>query len=157
MKSSLNAAIWLVLLAFLCCGAGCSDAGQWSIGTKIGILGTGGGLTKTAATDISTGVGLGYPPAQGGILSGRDDINVEAPYIGIGWGNLSGRRGKWGFYSNFGVAFSDSPDVVLRANGTPAADPSFQADLAKEAEDVAKGLGDFEVYPIISVGLYFQL
>ncbi|MEJ2705580.1 MAG: hypothetical protein P8Z79_24335 [Sedimentisphaerales bacterium] len=90
-------------------------------------------------------------------MSGRGDIKGEAPYIGIGWGNLIGRGRKWGFYSNFGVAFTDSPDVVLRANGTPAADPSFQADLAREAKGMAKGLDDFEVHPIISVGLYFQL
>jgi hypothetical protein len=96
-----------------------------------------------------------YTPAQVGTLSDRVDVNGAAPYIGIGWGNLIGRDRRWGFYSDFGVAFADSPDVVLRANGTPAADPAFQADLAKEAKDITEDLEDFEVYPVISVGLCF--
>jgi hypothetical protein len=75
-------------------------------------------------------------------------------FIGIGWGNLIGRNKKWGFYSHFGVAFADSPDIVLRANGTQAPDPAFQADLAKEAKDIFDNLDDFEVYPVIFVGLY---
>ena len=144
IKRNLNAIVWFISSALLCCGAGCTDTGQWSIGTKIGTLGVSGELTKTAATDTRVG-----------ILSGRSDINGAAPYIGIGWGNLIGRSKKWGFHSDFGVAFADSPDVVLRANGTLAADPRFQADLAREAKDITEDLEDFEVYPVISVGLCF--
>jgi hypothetical protein len=97
-----------------------------------------------------------YTPAQVGTLSGRVDIKGAAPYIGIGWGNLIGRGRRWGFYSDFGVAFAKSPDVVLRANGTLAADPAFQADLAKEARDIKDDLDDFKVYPVLSLGLYFR-
>ncbi|MFC1634244.1 hypothetical protein ACFL5Z_05335 [Planctomycetota bacterium] len=144
MKSNLNAVVRLVLPVLLCSGAGCTDTGLWSIGTKVGTLGVSGELAKTAATDTRVDT-----------LSGRGGINYAAPYIGIGWGNLIGRDRRWGFYSDFGVAFVDSPDVVLRANGTPATDPAFQADLAKEAKDITEDLEDFEVYPVISVGLCF--
>ena len=91
---------------------------------------------------------------QASILSGKADFNRVSPYIGISWGNLIGRSRRWRFYSDFGVAFTDSHDVVLRANGTQAADPAFQADLAREAKDITYNLDDFEVYPIISVGFY---
>ena len=114
MKSNLDDVVWLVLPVLLCSGAGCMDTGRWSIGTKVGTLGVSGELTKTATTDTRVGT-----------MSGRGDINGAAPYIGIGWGNLIGRGRKWGFYSNFGVAFTNSPDVVLRADGTQAADPAF--------------------------------
>jgi hypothetical protein len=157
MKSNLNAVLWLILAALLCCGAGCSDSGRWSIGSKIGVLDTSGEPTKTAAAGINTRVGATYSLTQVGILPDRNDINGAAPYVGIGWGDMIGRGKKWGFYSNLGVAFTDSPDVVLRANGTPAADRSFQADLAKEAKDIAENLDGFEVHPVISVGLYFRL
>jgi hypothetical protein len=89
-------------------------------------------------------------------MTGKVDLKGMAPYIGIGWGNLIGRGRRWGFYTDLGVAFADSPDVVLRANGTMAADPTFQADLAKEARDIQDDLDDLEVYPVISVGLYFR-
>jgi len=97
-----------------------------------------------------------YTPAQVGRLSGKADIKGMAPYIGIGWGNLIGRGRRWGFYTDLGVAFVESPDVVLRANGTMAADPGFQADLAKEARDIQDDLDDLEVYPVLSVGLFFR-
>lgn len=97
-----------------------------------------------------------YTPAQVGTLSGRVDIEGVAPYIGIGWGNPVGRGRRWGFYSDLGVAFANSPDVVLRANGTLAADPAFQADLAKEARDIKDDLDDLEIYPVLSLGLYVR-
>jgi hypothetical protein len=224
MKSALNTVLWLVLSfsVFLVCGAGCTDSGQWSIGTKIGTLGVGGELTKRIATDINTRIGFNmldysfdediagieydfdlnlrsysalvdwhifdnpfritggilsmdneleldtlsdqnvtvgnntYTPAEAGRLSGKVDIKGIAPYIGIGWGNLIGRGRRWGFYTDLGVAFADSPDVVLRANGTMAADPAFQADLAREAKDIQEDLEDLKVYPVISVGLFFR-
>jgi hypothetical protein len=97
-----------------------------------------------------------YTPAQVGTLSGRVEIKGAAPYIGIGWGNLIGRGRRWGFYSDFGVAFADTPDVVLRSTGTSAGDPAFQADLAKEERDIRNDLDDLEIYPVISVGLFFR-
>jgi hypothetical protein len=95
-----------------------------------------------------------YAPAQFSILSNRFNFNHVSPYVGISWSNLIGRSRRWCFYSDLGVAFDDSPDVVLRANGTQAVDPAFQADLAREAIDTTDNLDDFEVYPVISVGLY---
>ncbi|MFC1637046.1 hypothetical protein ACFL5Z_19670 [Planctomycetota bacterium] len=222
MKSKLNAVLWMVLSIFLCCGAGCTDSGQWAIGAKAGTLGIGGELTKKVATDINIRVGFNmldysfdddiadieydigldlrslsalvdwhifdgpfritggvlsmgnqfdldalinqnitigdntYTPAEVGRLSGRVDIEGAAPYIGIGWGNPVGRGRRWGFYSDFGVAFASSPDVVLRATGTMAGNPAFQADLAKEAQDIKDDLEDLEVYPVLSAGLYFR-
>jgi hypothetical protein len=79
-----------------------------------------------------------------------------APYIGIGWGNPVGRGRRWGFYSDMGVAFADSPDVVLRSNGTLAGDPTFQTDLAKEAKDIKDDLDSLEIYPVLSIGLYIR-
>ena len=46
--------------------------------------------------------------------------------------------------------------MVLRANGTMAADPGFQADLAREAKDIQDDLDDLEVYPVLSVGIFFR-
>lgn len=104
---------------------------------------TGGVLTLDNQFDLKTLVNQNviigdntYTPAQVGRLSGRVDLDGVAPYIGIGWGNPVGRGRRWGFYSDFGVAFANTPDVVLHANGTMAGNPAFEADLAKEADDI---------------------
>lgn len=154
MKSMANVALWLVLPTLVCCKAGCVDSGRWSIGTKIGTMGVTGELRNSEANQDAIIDDNTYIPAQVSILSSRFDFNHASPYIGISWSNLIGRSRRWYFYSDLGVAFDDSPDVVLRANGTQAADPAFQADLAREAIDTTNNLDDFEVYPVISVGLY---
>ena len=97
-----------------------------------------------------------YTPAQIGTLSGDVEIDGVAPYVGIGWGDPMDRSKRWGFYCDFGVAFTDSPDVTLSANGTLAADAAFQANLARERDEIEDDLEPFEFYPVISLGLYFR-
>jgi len=99
-----------------------------------------------------------YPGNQVGILSGDLSFDPVAPYIGIGWGNAFGSRRRWGFMTDFGVAFIGSPDVSLTATGplAVAADPAFLANLAREQEDLEDDLSDFKVYPVLSVSLFLR-
>jgi hypothetical protein len=97
-----------------------------------------------------------YTAVEAGRLSGRVDIEGLVPYIGIGWGNPVGRGRRWGFYSDIGIAFAGSPDVVLRSTGTLSGDPTFQADLAKEERDIQDDLDDLEIYPVLTSGLYIR-
>ena len=124
---------------------------------------TGGVLSMDNEFDLDTlvnqNVRIGdntYTPAQVDRLSGRVDIEGIAPYIGIGWGNPVGRGRRWGFYSDFGVAFAHSPDVTLRATGMMAGDPTFQGDLAKEERDIQDDMDALEFYPVLSAGLYIR-
>lgn len=112
-------------------------------------------LDATPSENVNIGDGA-YTPAQIGTLSGDVEIDGVAPYIGIGWGDPMDRNKKWGFYCDFGVAFTDSPDVSLAANGTLASDPTFQANLAREREEIEDDLEPFEFYPVLSLGLYFR-
>jgi hypothetical protein len=109
--------------------------------------------TPTVSQEIG---GTIYQPSDIGTLSGDVEVDGIAPYIGIGWGNPLDRKKKWGFYCDFGVAFTDSPDVSLSANGTLASDPAFQADLAEERDEIEDYLEPFEFYPVLSVGLYVR-
>jgi len=97
-----------------------------------------------------------YTPAQIGTLSGDVEIDGVAPYVGIGWGDPMDRSKRWGFYCDLGVAFTDSPDVALSANGTLASDPAFQANLAKERDEIEDDLEPFKFYPVISLGIYYR-
>ena len=109
--------------------------------------------TPSESVDIGDGT---YTSAEIGTLSGDADIDGVAPYIGIGWGDPMNPDKKWGFYCDFGVAFTDSPDVSLAANGTLASDPTFQANLAKERQKIEDDLEPFEFYPVLSLGIFFR-
>ncbi len=100
--------------------------------------------------------GINYTPAQVGTLSGDVDFDETTPYVGIGWGNAIDRSNRWGFTCDFGIAFMQSPNVSLSANGTLAADPAFRAALARERKEIEDDLDGFRFYPVISFGLFFR-
>jgi hypothetical protein len=112
-------------------------------------------LDATPKTNQTIGDNV-YTPSEIGTLSGRAKMKGVAPYIGIGWGNPLDRSHKWGLYCDLGVAFADAPDVSLSSNGTLASDSTFQADLAKERNDIEDDVKPFRFYPVLSLGLYFR-
>lgn len=112
-------------------------------------------LDAKPSENVDIGDGT-YTPAEIGTLSGDVEIDGVAPYIGIGWGNPMAPNKKWGFYCDFGVAFTDSPDVSLTSNGTLASDPTFQANLAKEKQEIEDDMEPFKFYPVLSLGIYFR-
>ncbi len=100
--------------------------------------------------------GVVYTAAEIGTLFGKVEGEDVAPYIGIGWGNALNDGRRWGFYCDFGVAFTNSPDVELSANGTMASNPTFRANLARERDEIEDDLKSFRFYPVLSTGLFFR-
>ena len=122
-----------------------------------GLLSMDNQLDLDAVPDLDITIGdHTYTAAEVGTLSGRVKSDGVAPYLGIGWGNLIGQGRRWGFYSDFGLAFGRTPDVTLRANGTIAGNPAFQADLAKEQKDIQDDMDIFKLYPVISLGIFVR-
>ena len=97
-----------------------------------------------------------YTAGEVGVLSGDVSFNGIAPYIGIGWGNPFDPEKRWGFVTDLGIAFIDSPDVDLSATGTLASDAGFLVDLAAETADIEDDLEGFTIYPVFSASLYFR-
>ena len=97
-----------------------------------------------------------YTSDEIGALSGEVSFRDVAPYVGIGWGNAFGKARRWGFVTDLGVAFTGSPDVALSASGPLADDPTFLANLAREADDVQDKADKFKIYPVLSANLYFR-
>lgn len=97
-----------------------------------------------------------YTADQIGVLSGDLSFRDVAPYVGIGWGNAFGKRGRWGIVTDVGVAFIGSPDVALSATGPLADDPAFASHLAREEKDLQDKVGKFKIYPVLSANLYFR-
>jgi hypothetical protein len=222
MDKKVKVILWMSVVVFPLCMAGCMDSGGLGITGKVGTLGVGGELTTRVISNINARVGINsletefdgeiddvdydvgvdllsytamldwhifdddfrisagvilnnnelaldarpsrpvqigsiwYTPAQVGTLKGGVDFDEIAPYIGVGWGNALDRNKRWGLTCDFGVAFMQSPDVSLSANGTLAADPAFRAALARERDDIKDDLDDLRFYPVISVGLFFR-
>lgn len=109
--------------------------------------------TPTVSEEIGD---VTYTPTEIGTLFGDVEVDDLAPYVGIGWGDALDPGRRWGFYCDFGVAFTSSPDVDLSANGTLAADSTFLANLEKERKDIEDDLDIIKFYPVLSIGLYYR-
>lgn len=97
-----------------------------------------------------------YTGSEVGTLNGEIDFNDFAPYVGLGWNTAFGKDRKWGFICEFGVMFQGSPTADLSAIGPIATDTSFQAELAKEEDNLQDDLDNFEFYPNISIGFNYR-
>jgi hypothetical protein len=96
-----------------------------------------------------------YAPSELGTLIGNLGTARFAPYVGIGLGNAT-RLGTR-FVLDLGVALHGTPDVQLRATGPIKDDPTFQADLEQELQDVTDDIKSFKVYPVLSLGVGFGI
>ncbi len=107
------------------------------------------------ATPLTIG-GTSYTAAQAGTVSGSLDFDDVVPYVGIGWGNPFRSEQGLSLALDLGVVFMGSPDVSLSANGTLASDQAFQAELAKERQDIEDEWSDFKYYPVLSLNLFYR-
>ena len=98
--------------------------------------------------------GTEYPGELVGEVDGTVNFNDIAPYAGIGWGY--DKDARWGFYADFGAIFQGAADVTLTADGPIAIWPGFQEDLKSEEEAIEDELQNFQVYPVISLGVYIR-
>lgn len=111
---------------------------------------------EASAQNSYTIGGTTYTPAELGTLTGKIDYNELAPYVGIGWGNAVGKDNRWSFSFDFGVVFQGEPNIDLKANGTMASDPTFQANLAEEKRKLEDELDDYKYYPVVSLGITYK-
>lgn len=97
-----------------------------------------------------------YAASEVGTLSGDLDFRSVAPYVGIGWGNAVGEDKRWGFVCDLGIVYQGSPDADLEATGPIASDATFQADLAREEENLEDDFEFLKYYPVISFGISYK-
>jgi len=125
---------------------------------------TGGCIYNRNKADLdatpNTSVTLGdrrYTPEQVGTLSGSINFKNFAPYAGLGFGNaVGGPETTWNFVFDVGVMFQGTPAIDLESNGTLAGDPTFQADLDEEKDEIQSQANKFRFYPVLSFGISYQ-
>lgn len=108
-----------------------------------------------------TGIGSGTNVEVGnttypGTVSLKSAVTFDssAPYVGIGWGNAAEKNSRLSFMFEVGALFQGSPKVSLvETSATPVVS---QADLDVEAAQLEDDISEFDVYPVVTVGLAYQ-
>ena len=125
-------------------------------GPKIEVVGT-----PTAGGTYEIG-NTTYTAAQIGRVNGEIKIgNSVAPYVGIGFGNVVGKRGRVSFLFDLGAIYGGTPDVSLTATCNPSLPPAtctalqtqLNNDVAVEIADLEQDVQAIKWYPIISLGV----
>lgn len=97
-----------------------------------------------------------YPATEVGTLKGNIDFDDFAPYVGIGWGNAVGKNKRLSLVADLGVMFQGTPHASLSADGDLASVPAFQADLAREEQELQDAIDEFKYFPVVSVGVSYR-
>ncbi|WOI52136.1 hypothetical protein [Parvularcula sp. LCG005] len=112
----------------------------------------------TANPDENVTVGdLTFTPEQIGILNARADFEDTAPYLGVGWDNALYGDGGISLFARLGVMFTGSPEVSMTASGgTLSNEAIVQEALADEEAELKDDIEDYDLYPVINVGVSFS-
>lgn len=134
-------------------------------------------LTAGAVWNGTTVEGSSLPPASGfydisgvrvpadilGTLDAEAEFDPIAPYVGLGWGNAVGANQKVGFSFDLGAVFQGEADVeltpVLPADSplnTPVAREALRILLEREAQDIEEEAAEYDIYPVVAIGVTYR-
>ena len=116
----------------------------------VGVFSNGNELSMVSQGAISNVGGATYLPSEIGTLRSTTSFESTAPYLGIGFDFRA--FNKVGINLDIGFLWQDSPIVTLTSDGTLSGDPTFDAALEMERQDLENALEEFKVYPVISLG-----
>lgn len=95
-----------------------------------------------------------YTQAETGVLSADTDFDNIAPYLGLGWDVGIGERLNLNF--DLGVLFQGQASVSFNSvGGTLSDNPDFIADLEAEERLAEDDLDDYDLYPVLSIGISY--
>ena len=116
----------------------------------VGVFSNSNELSMVSQGAISNVGGATYLPSEIGTLRSTTSFESTAPYLGIGFDFRA--FNKVGINLDSGFLWQDSPIVTLTSDGTLSGDPTFDAALEMERQDLENALEEFKVYPVISLG-----
>ena len=131
-----------------------------------GVFRVSGGWFATDNTLDGTGVpgpggtfdigGITFTETEVGTLGAMADLGTSAPFLGAGW--VWGRDGGGLAWSlDLGILFQDSPDIELTSTGgTLSSEPALQAALREEEAELEDDCDNYDLYPVISVGVSWR-
>ena len=114
------------------------------------------GLETSPDESVEIG-GIVFTPAEYGRLEGTTEFDDVVPYLGIGIDTSFTGSGNWGYSLMAGAAFLGSGKVTLDSvGGTLSDDPLLQQELSAEALKIQKEIEDYDVWPVVQVGLSYR-
>lgn len=128
------------------------------VGADLNLLGplrlTGGVLYRSKPFEgrarVEAGDEVGdYTVPQDGHIDAVLRMRRVSPYLGIGFGRLTGGTG---LYVDLAVAHSGDPDLTLRGSDNLEATPGFQENLERERERALDEFPSPVLYPVVQVG-----
>lgn len=106
-------------------------------------------LLAVPTTDVEIGNNT-YTPAEIGTLTTGVGFDDTAPYLGLGWGNVARGSSRVRFVFDVGVLLQGSPEVAPITASAGMVDP---ADLDLERFDIEDDLEDFDLWPVLNLGI----
>lgn len=107
--------------------------------------------------------GVPVPVALVGTLDAKVEFEPIVPYAGLGWGRAPGSGSGFGVTLDLGVMFQGEGEVSLTPvipTGSPLNDPlarqALQILLDREEEDLQEDIGDYDMYPVVSLGISYR-
>jgi len=97
--------------------------------------------------------GTSYPASAVSNASASVEWSKAVPYLGLGWGNLSG-SGGFHFTSDLGVLITGSPTTTLGATcNVPSQCANFDANIATERNKLQNDVHNVTVWPVLRLGI----
>lgn len=83
------------------------------------------------------------------------DLGGTQPYLGLGFGNAASSEGGMSFAFDLGVVFQDV-EVSITPSATCQGDPVCRNEVDREVAELNDDVKDFDMYPVLSVGLSYK-
>lgn len=107
--------------------------------------------------------GVQVPVNLLGTLDADADFDPVVPYAGLGWGNAVGTNQKVGFSFEVGAVFQGTADVELTPVlspdsplNNPVAREALQILIEREEADLEDEASDYDIYPVVSLGVTYR-
>lgn len=115
-------------------------------------------IDLVASSDVPVEIGgVVFTPEEYGRLEGDVAFDDVAPFAGVGFDTTFQGNGHWGFSLMAGAALFGSGDVSLQAvGGTLSDNPMLLAELENEIQEIEEEIEDYELYPVLQVGLSYR-
>lgn len=96
-----------------------------------------------------------FTSAEVGRLEGDISFDSYAPYLGFGWGRAI--ADGFSFVFDVGVVIQGEPEVSLQSvGGTFSNNPLLLAEVEREEQELQEDADEFDMYPVLSLGLFYS-
>ncbi len=110
--------------------------------------------SKISGATVEVGDSV-FTSDQVGRLEGDISFDSLAPYLGIGWGRAV--ADGLSVSLDLGVVFQGEPEVNLQSVGGSFSDnPLLIAEVEREEQELQDDADEFDLYPVISLGLSYR-